>query len=28
VRRWLEAHERWSYDECSGVQALRRLICL
>lgn len=28
ARRWLEAHERWSYDEASGVQSLRRLICL
>ncbi|MCP2257566.1 hypothetical protein LX15_001251 [Streptoalloteichus tenebrarius] len=27
-RRWLEAHERWSYDEGRRVQALRRLICL
>ena len=27
-RRWLEAHERWTYDEATGVQALRRLICL
>lgn len=27
-RRWLEAHERWAYDERDGVQALRRLICL
>lgn len=26
--RWLEVHERWHYDERSGVQALRRLICL
>jgi hypothetical protein len=26
--RWLEAHERWSYDESRGVQVLRRLICL
>lgn len=26
--RQLEAHERWTYDEHSGVQALRRLICL
>lgn len=25
---WLEAHERWAYDEASGVQTLRRLICL
>jgi hypothetical protein len=28
VNRWLEAHERWAYDERTGVQALRRLICL
>jgi hypothetical protein len=28
VQRWLEAHERWAYDERTGVQALRRLICL
>lgn len=28
VSRWLEAHERWAYDERGGVQALRRLICL
>ena len=28
VRRWLEAHERWVYDERSRVQTLRRLICL
>jgi hypothetical protein len=27
-RRWLEAHERWHYDEHTGVQALRRLVCL
>ncbi|MGH3718303.1 MAG: DUF5710 domain-containing protein [Pseudonocardiaceae bacterium] len=26
--RRLEAHERWAYDQPSGVQALRRLICL
>lgn len=26
--RRLEAHERWAYDESTGVQALRRLICL
>jgi hypothetical protein len=26
--RWLEVHERWRYDEPTGVQALRRLICL
>ncbi len=28
VRRWLEVHERWFYDERVGVQVLRRLICL
>ena len=28
VRRWLEAHERWVYDDVTGVQALRRIICL
>jgi hypothetical protein len=28
VRRWLEAHERWNYDEPSRTQSLRRLICL
>lgn len=28
VQRWLEAHERWAYDDRTGVQALRRLICL
>lgn len=27
-RRWLEAHERWAYDDTFGVQSLRRLICL
>lgn len=26
--RQLEAHERWAYDDVTGVQALRRLICL
>ncbi|HEX4830424.1 MAG TPA: DUF5710 domain-containing protein [Trebonia sp.] len=26
--RWLEAHERWSYDDETRVQSLRRLICL
>jgi Domain of unknown function (DUF5710) len=26
--RWLEAHERWAYDESAAVQTLRRLICL
>ncbi|MGP3979246.1 DUF5710 domain-containing protein [Streptomyces sp. 8N114] len=28
ARRWLEAHERWEYDEESAVQRLRRLVCL
>jgi len=28
ARRWLEAHERWAYDDSSKVQVLRRLICL
>ena len=28
ARRWLEAHERWAYDDSNNVQALRRLICL
>jgi hypothetical protein len=26
--RWLEVHERWSYDDAARVQSLRRLICL
>jgi hypothetical protein len=28
VRRWLEVHERWAYDDAARVQRLRRLICL
>jgi hypothetical protein len=28
IERRLEAHERWIYDEPTGVQTLRRLICL
>ncbi|GGM34109.1 hypothetical protein GCM10012275_01840 [Longimycelium tulufanense] len=28
TRRWLEAHERWAYDDAGRVQTLRRLICL
>jgi hypothetical protein len=28
VNRCLEAHERWAYDDATGVQTLRRLICL
>lgn len=27
-RIWLEAHERWNYDEQRRVQSLRRLVCL
>ncbi|ANY06370.1 DUF5710 domain-containing protein [Pseudonocardia sp. HH130630-07] len=26
--RYLEAHERWAYDDATSTQALRRLICL
>jgi hypothetical protein len=26
--RWLEAHERWSYNASVNIQTLRRLICL
>lgn len=28
ARRRLEAHERWAYNDATGVQTLRRLICL
>ncbi|PRX97745.1 DUF5710 domain-containing protein [Allonocardiopsis opalescens] len=28
ARRRLEAHERWSYDSATHVQALRRIVCL
>jgi len=28
VRRRLEVHERWTFDDAARVQALRRLICL
>ncbi|MGW7283920.1 DUF5710 domain-containing protein [Streptomyces sp. NPDC054847] len=28
TKRWLEAHERWTYDDERRVQTLRRLICL
>jgi Domain of unknown function (DUF5710)/Nuclease-related domain len=28
TRRWLDVHERWSYEDLTGVQALRRLIAL
>jgi hypothetical protein len=27
-KRWLEAHERWIYDDATCVQTLKRLICL
>ncbi|MER7828227.1 DUF5710 domain-containing protein [Streptomyces sp. NPDC096097] len=27
-KRWLEAHERWTYDDATHVQTLKRLICL
>jgi len=26
--RWLEAHERWDYDDVKQVQTLKRIICL
>lgn len=28
IQRYIEAHERWSYDDQSGVQKLQRLIAL
>jgi hypothetical protein len=28
AKRWLEAHERWVYDDTARVQRLKRLICL
>ncbi|MCP3804266.1 DUF5710 domain-containing protein [Allokutzneria sp. A3M-2-11 16] len=28
ARRWLEAHERWTFEERNRTQTLRRLICL
>ncbi|GAA1040882.1 hypothetical protein GCM10009557_63310 [Virgisporangium ochraceum] len=28
AKRWLEAHERWTYDDRTRVQRLGRLICL
>lgn len=28
AKRWLEAHERWTYNEAARVQRLGRLICL
>ncbi|MEV0586748.1 DUF5710 domain-containing protein [Nonomuraea sp. NPDC050310] len=27
-QRWLEAHERWDYDQTARVQILKRLVCL
>jgi hypothetical protein len=27
-RRWIEAHERWEYDDVQHIQSLRRLIAL
>ncbi|MGW1201164.1 DUF5710 domain-containing protein [Streptomyces cyaneofuscatus] len=28
AQRWLEAHERWVYEDAARVQRLKRLICL
>ena len=28
IKRWLEVHERWAYDETTATQTLKRLICL
>lgn len=28
LKRWLEAHERWSYDTATRTQTLKRLVCL
>lgn len=28
AKRWLEAHERWTFDEAARTQTLKRLICL
>jgi len=28
IKRWLEVHERWAYDETTSTQTLKRLICL
>jgi hypothetical protein len=28
AKRWLQAHERWDYDEARQVQTLKRLVCL
>jgi len=25
---WMEAHERWAYDDATGIQRLTRLVCL
>jgi hypothetical protein len=28
IGKWLEAHERWEYDETTRTQRLRRIVCL
>lgn len=28
LKRWLEVHERWAYDDATATQRLERLICL
>jgi hypothetical protein len=28
LKRWLEVHERWTYDDATATQRLERLICL
>ncbi|WP_202534623.1 hypothetical protein [Streptomyces sp. SID3212] len=28
AKRWLKAHERWTFDDTTHVQTLKRLICL
>lgn len=28
VDMWLEAHERWEYDDVTRTQRLKRIICL
>jgi hypothetical protein len=28
VKRWLEAHERWEYEDTTQVQRLKRIVCL
>lgn len=28
LKRWLEAHERWHFDDTTHTQVLRRLVCL